>query len=215
MTRMTIAFVMTGLLAAGTAYAQATPPPPPPTTPPPAGQTPPPAQVKPPTPTTPAPKPPPAPVPFPEGAKMAFVDLQRVVNDSALGKTGTDQMKKLSDKLGTDLAAKNKEIQAMQEKINSQKAVASADVMNGWLKELDRQQRQAQFMQQNAQAEMDALQQDLLGSFQQKVLPIVEKIREERGLWMVFALGDNSPIAAAHPGLDLTLEVIKRLDGVK
>ena len=146
---------------------------------------------------------------------MAYVDLQRVVNESALGKAGTDEMKKLSDKLGADLAAKNKEIQALQEKINSQKSVASESVMSGWLKELDKQQRNAQFMQQNANVELEQLQQDLLTRFQQKVLPVVESIRKERDLWMVFALGDNSPIAAAHQGLDLTLEVIKRLDGAK
>jgi len=213
MTRMTTAFVVTALCAAGSAYAQATPPPPPPPTtqaPPPAGQkpTPPPAQ-------TPAPKPPPEPVPFPADAKMAFIDLQRVVEQSALGQAGREQMKKLSDKLGADLAGRNKEIQALQEKINSQKSVASADVINGWLKELDRLQRQAQFDQQNAQVEMEGMERQLLENFQQKVLPLIETIRKERDLWMVFALGENSPIAAAHPGLDLTLEVIKRLDGVK
>ena len=146
---------------------------------------------------------------------MAFVDLQRVVEQSALGKSGMDRVKALSDKLGSDLAVKNKEIQALQEKINAQKSVASADTMNGWLKELDRLQRNAQFQQQDANVQLEQLQQELLGSFQQKVLPIVETIRSERGLWMVFALGDNSPIAAAHPGLDLTIEVIKRLDAVK
>lgn len=216
MRRMITAFVLTASLGAGSAYAQATPPPPP-TTPP--GQKPPPTQTPPPTgqkPTVPPPAAKPAePVPFPEGAKMAFVDLQRVVEQSTLGKAGSEQLKKLSDKLGTDLAAKNKEIQALQEKINAQKGVASADVVNGWLKDLDRLQRQAQFDQQNAQVEIDQMQRQLLEGFQQKVLPLIEKIREEKGLWMIFALGENSPIAAAHAGLDLTPELIKRLDSAK
>ena len=224
MRRMITALVLTASLGAGTAFAQATPPPPPPppttpppTTPPPTGQNPPPTGQKP-TPTapqTPAPKPAAEPVPFPEGAKLAFVDLQRVVEQSALGKAGSDQLKKLSDKLGTDLAAKNKEIQALQAKINAQKGVASGDVVNTWLKELDRLQRQAQFDQQNAQVEIDQMQQQLLQGFQVKVLPLIEKMREEKGLWMIFALGDNSPIAAAHAGLDLTPDLIKRLDAVK
>jgi outer membrane protein len=207
---MITALVLTASIGAGTAFAQATPPPPPPTTPPPAGQKP-----TPPTPQTPAPKPAAEPVPFPEGAKLAFVDLQRVVEQSAMGKAGSDQLKKLSDKLGADLAAKNKEIQALQAKINAQKGVASADSMNGWLKELDRLQRQAQFDQQNAQVEIDQMNQQLLNSFQVKVLPLIEELRKEKDLWMIFALGDNSPIAAAHAGLDLTGDLIKRLDAVK
>ena len=52
----------------------------------------------------------------------------------------------------------------------------------------------------------------LLQNFQAKVLPIVEDLRKEKGLWIIFALGDNSNIAAAHAGLDLSWEVIKRLD---
>jgi Skp family chaperone for outer membrane proteins len=214
---MITALVLTTTLGAGTAFAQATPPPPPPTTPPPAGQQPPPTGQKPttPTPQTPAPKPAAEPVPFPEGAKLAFVDLQRVVENSVMGKAGSEQLKKLSDKLGTDLAAKNKEIQALQAKINSQKGVASADSLNGWLKELDRMQRQAQFDQQNAQVEIEAMNRQLLESFQVKVLPLIEALRKEKDLWMIFALGDNSPIAAAHAGLDLTADLIKRLDAVK
>ena len=209
MTRMTTAFVLTALCAAASASAQTTPPPPPPTTQaPPTGQKP--------TPPTPTPEQKPAePVPFPAGAKMGFVDLQRVVEQSALGQAGREQIKKLGDKLGTDLAAKNKEIQALQEKINTQKSVASPDVLQGWLKELDRLQRQAQFEQENAQVEIQQMERQLLENFSQKVLPLIEAMRAEKDLWMVFALGDNSPIAAAHPGLDLTPELIKRLDGGK
>jgi outer membrane protein len=211
---MITALVLTASLGAGSAFAQATPPP---TTPPPAGQNPPPAGQKPttPTPTTPAPKPAAEPVPFPEGARLAFVDLQRVVEQSAMGKAGSEQLKKLSEKLSADLANKNKEIKALQDKINAQKAVASPDVVNGWLKDLDRMQRQAQFDQQNAQVEIDAMNRQLLEGFQVKVLPLIEELRKEKDLWMIFALGDNSPIAAAHAGLDLTADLIKRLDAIK
>ena len=47
------------------------------------------------------------------------------------------------------------------------------------------------------------------------MLPIVEEIRNERGLWMIFALGESADIVAAHAGLDLTADVIKRLDAGK
>ena len=56
---------------------------------------------------------------------------------------------------------------------------------------------------------------ELLKEFRDKVLPVVEEVRKERGLWIVFALGDQSNIAAANAGLDLSLDVIKRLDSSK
>jgi len=154
-------------------------------------------------------------VPFPADAKVAFIDLQRIVGESRLGKEGSDRMKVLTDKLSGSLASKNKEIQSLQEKMKQQQGIVSDAVMAGLTKDLDRMQREAQFMQQDAQVQIDQLNEELLKSFQDKVLPVVEEVRKERGLWIVFALGDNSNIAAAHAGLDLSLEIVKRLDTVK
>lgn len=223
MTRMTIAFAVSAALVAGSALAQ-TPPPttqtPPPTTqtaPPPAAQKPPPAttQTTPP-PATQKPAAPaaalPMPVPFPADAKVGFIDLQRIVGESKVGKQGQEAMKALNDKLSSALAAKNKEIQGLQDKMKTQQGVVSDAVYNAMAKDLDRLQREVQFNQQDAQVQIDQLNAELLKSFQEKVLPIVEQVRNEKGLWIVFALGDNSNIAAAHAGLDLSPEVIKRLD---
>ena len=79
-----------------------------------------------------APKPAAVPLPFPPEAKVAFVDLQRVVNDSKLGKSGLEKMKALDDKLNGALQGKAKEIQALQEKMKAQQSVASEAVMTGW-----------------------------------------------------------------------------------
>ena len=182
--------------------------------------TPPPVQVPPPTgtqqkpaaPAPAAPKPAATPVPFPAEAKVAYIDLQVVVRDSKLGKAGQDSMKVLNDKLAAALAVKNKEIQALQDKIKTQQGVVSDTVMNGMAKDLERLGREAQFMQQDAQVQIDQKNAELLQDFQVKVLPIVEEMRKEKGLWIIFALGENSNIAAAHAGLDLSGEVVKRLD---
>jgi len=209
MTRLTIAIAVCAVLVAGNAMAQATQTTPPPVQiPPPTG-----TQQKPVTPpATPAPKPAATPVPFPPEAKIAYIDLQVVVRDSKLGKSGQDSMKVLNDKLAGALAAKNKEIQALQEKMKAQQTVASDAVMNGMAKELEKLGREAQFIQQDAQVQIDQKNAELLADFQAKVLPLVEEIRKEKGLWIIFALGENSNIAAAHAGLDLSADIVKRLD---
>lgn len=213
------------LLFAGNVLAQIPPPSqnPPPTQTPPPKPTPPPPVIAPPPgtgtqtqkPDAPAAPKLPTPVPFPADAKVAFVDLQRVVNDSKLGKSGLEQMKGLKDKLNQALQEQAKKIQALEEKIKSQQSVASETTINSWGKELDRLRREGQFMQEDAQVQEEQMQRELLGTFQVKVLPIVEAIRNEKGLWIVFQLGDGSPIIAAHAGLDLTPEVVKRLDAGK
>jgi len=212
MTRIaTIAVALSALLVAGQAVAQTTTPPP--TQTPPVGAKPP-AQTPKPTPTpttTPAPLKAPT-EPFPPDAKVGYVDLQLVVAQSKLGQSGHDQMTALNDKLSGALAAKNKEIQALQDKIKAQQNLVADAIIQGWARDLDKMTRDAQYMQQDGQVQINQLNDQLLQNFQQKVLPIVEDIRKEKGLWIIFALGDNSNIAAAHAGLDLSFEVIKRLD---
>ena len=218
MTRLTIAIAVSAVLVAGNAMAQTTQ-----TTPPPTQTTPPPTQTTPPPvtipqtntaqkPTVPPPAPKATPVPFPPDAKVAYIDLQVVVRDSKLGKTGQEQMKVLNDALATQLAAKNKEIQALQEKMKAQQSVVSDAVMGAMSKELEKKGREAQFIQQDAQVQIDQKNAELLADFQAKVLPLVEEIRKEKGLWIIFALGENSNIAAAHAGLDLSADIVKRLD---
>jgi outer membrane protein len=219
MRRMSIAVTVCALTLAGRAFAQTVPPPqtaPPPTqTPPPATQQaqPPPAGQKPPATATP-PLPKPAPVPFPPDAKIGFVDMQSLVNNSKLGKQGQEEMKKLREKLGGPIEAKQKEIVALQNKLQSQQNLVAENVLDGMKRDLGRMQRDLQQMQENLQAEGEQLQADLIANFSSKVQPLVEAIRNEKGLWAVWVPTQDSGLYAVHPGLDLTPEVLKRLDAI-
>jgi Skp family chaperone for outer membrane proteins len=241
MKRMIVVLALSALLAAGPAFAQ-TPPTPPPTQTPPAQQTtppptqtpppkptptPPPGQTPPPLPTgqTPAPKPAaPAPkpaAPFPADAKFGFVNLQVIVNESNLGKMGTDQIKKLQEKLNAQLSAMQKEAQGLSEKIKTQQGVVDDKIIVQWGRDLDRKQRDLQNAQQDAQVQVDQLTQDLLNNFEKQVLPHIEAVRAEKNLWVIFAIppqqGDTPPglqVVSAAPGLDLSLEIVKRLNAV-
>jgi hypothetical protein len=72
-------------------------------------------------------------------------------------------------------------------------------------------QRAAQFAQQDWQAQTDALNKQLLNDFQEKLIPVLEALRAEMNLWAIFSVGDSGA-AAVHPGLNLSAEIIKRLD---
>jgi len=135
------------LVTASPAAAQATPPATPPATQTPRPGTP--AAPAPQTPrpsapsTTPAPQPsapPAAPVPFPADAKIAFVNMQAIVNESKLGKSGQEQMKKLADSKAGEQTGLNKQIQTLQTELQTQGSVLAAAVVQSKTAELDRLQ---------------------------------------------------------------------------
>ena len=197
MTRVMTATVLSGFLFVSSAAAQAPTAPPPPSAPA--------------APTMAAP----AQAPFPTDSRVGFVNLQAVVQNSQLGRAGQERLKALTDKKGTEIGAKNKEIQTLQQEIQSGQNVLAAAVLAQKTTELDRKNRELQFLQEQAQVDVDALQSELLEQFGGKVLPIVEQIRAERNLWAVFTTGDGSGLAAVNPALDLSAEVVRRLDSAK
>ncbi len=187
----------------------------PPTTPPPAAQpptTPPPAAQKPPTPA-PAAQPPAAVAPqprvFPEGAKIAFINIPRIAAESAEGKASTGRVNALREKKVGELSAKNKQVESAQQKLASG-GLLSDEARAATQKEIDRLNVEVQRMQQDAEAEMTELQQQLQLDFQRKLSPVIQQIAVERGLHML--LSTDAGLVWAEPGLDLTLEVIKRFD---
>lgn len=170
-------------------------------------------------PTAPAPATPPAaaaPVAaFPADARIGFVNLQAVVQTSQLGRAGQERLKALTDKKSAEIGEKNKEIQTLQQEIQSGQNVLAPAVLAQKNSDLERRNREMQFLQEQAQVDVDALQSQLLDEFGAKVLPIVEQVRAERNLWAVFTTGEGSGLAAINAALDLSAEVVRRLDAAK
>jgi hypothetical protein len=120
MRRFTVAVVLSLALGAvpTIALAQAKPP----TPPPPAAQkppTPPPAAQPPAAATPPVAQPAPPPRPFPEGAKVAFINIPRIASESVEGKASTSRVTALREKKLAELNAKNKQVETAQTKLSS------------------------------------------------------------------------------------------------
>ena len=199
-------FVLDGIsVFAQTPAAQ--PPAPRPTQPAPGAQTPP---AQPPA-AAPAPQPP---APFPAGAKVAFINPQRIFQESAEGKAALTRVKTVTDKKQADNNAKQKALADNQAKLQASGGVMS-DAARGQLeKEIEKQQVELQRFQQDAQAEVQELQNEVQADFVKKVTPVIDQIANEKGLHYVFNAAEAG-FAWAAPGLDITSEVIKKLDAGK
>jgi len=155
----------------------------------------------------------PAAAPFPAGAKVAFIDFQRVAAESIEGQNSTAKINALVAKKQAEGAEKAKALQANQQKLAQSGAVMSDAARAALEKEIERQTREGERFQQDAQAEVNELQQELQLEFQKKILPLLQQIRQERGLQLLFSRADAG-IVAWDPGVDLTDELVKKLDAI-
>jgi outer membrane protein len=145
------------------------------------------------------------------GGKFAFVNIQRVASESSEGKASTTRVQALNQQKVTQLNDMNKKLQADQQKLQSQSGVLNDATRAQLERDIDRQQKEIQRFTQDAQEEVQQLQGDLQNTFQQKLLPVIQQVVQERGLSILFSQADAG-IVWADPTLDLTAEVIKRFD---
>lgn len=154
------------------------------------------------------------PRPFPEGAKVAYVVLQRIANESADGRVATTRIQALQQKKAAELTDKNKQLAAAQQKLEKEGSVMSVTAQGELQKQIDRLTVEVQRFTQDAQAEVQELQQQLQQEFQQRLEPVLQTVAQEKGLQLVFN-GPDAGLVWADPALDISADVIRRLDSAK
>jgi outer membrane protein len=153
------------------------------------------------------------PAPFPAGAKIAYFNPQIVFQNSADGKAAVSRVNALIQKKQNENADKAKLLQGNQQKLQTSGSVMNEAARTQLEKEIERQTKDAERFQQDAQAEINELQQEVQNDFVKKLAPLLEQIANEKGLHILFNAVESG-IAWAAPGLDLTADVVKKLDAV-
>jgi len=161
-----------------------------------------------------APAQPPAPRPFPEGAKVAYVVLQRIANESADGRVATTRIQALQQKKAAELTNKQTQLAGLQAKLEKDGAVMSAAAGADLQKQIEKINVEVQRFTQDAQAEVQELQQTLQGEFQQRLEPVLQAVAAEMGLQFIFN-GPDAGLVFADAALDISSEIIKKLDSAK
>lgn len=171
-----------------------------------------------PAPQTPAPAAPaqpaaarPAPRPFPADAKVAYVDLNTIATTSKEGQAAGVKIKDLQAKKTAELEAKQKQLQAAQQKLEQGGAVLSEAARAQQAKEVERLQTELQRSSQDAQKEVQEFTQELQLQFQQKLLPVIEQVAKAKNLHFILSIADAG-VVWVDAGLNVTADVVAALD---
>ena len=143
----------------------------------------------------------------PAAVPLAYVSSQRVMAESNEGKARQARLQTMQVQKMGELKAKQQALTATRQQLAKAPDAAS------------RSQLQQQELQQRtdferstlqAQAELQNLQRQTNTELQEKVRPILEQLAKERNIRMI--LNAESAVAWGDPGLDLTAQVVERLD---
>ena len=158
-----------------------------------------------------APAQPAAPKPFPEGAKIAYIDLQYIASNSSEGKAATAKIQEFTKKKSAELEGKQKALEAARSKLLQGGTVLSDSARAQQEKEIDKMARELQYAQQEAQSEQQSLTTELQNDFQTRLNPIIDQVANEKGLHYVLSIADSG-VVWVNTGLNISAEVMKRLD---
>jgi outer membrane protein len=142
------------------------------------------------------------------------VVLQRIANESADGRVATTRIQALQQKKAAELNEKNKQLTGLQQKLEKEGSVMSASVAGDMQKQIEKLNLEVQRFTQDAQGEVQELQQQLQQEFQQRLEPVIQQVATEMGLQFVFN-GPDAGLVWADSALDISAEIIKKLDAAK
>lgn len=166
------------------------------------------AAPQPPAAAAPAPQPP---QPFPEGARIAYIVLQRIAAESIEGQQASAKVQALQQQRMAELNERQKNLQGLQQKLEQGAAVMSASAQADIQKQIERAQVELQRATQDAQADIQELQQTLQEEFQDRLIPVIEAVAREKNLHFIFN-GPDSGLVWADTSLDISADIIRRLD---
>jgi outer membrane protein len=149
-----------------------------------------------------------------EVTKLGMVNSQEVLEKSAEGKKAIAQLQAADKKYTDDITKLDDQIKQLQNRLSTQRLTLTADAAAGIQADIQRKQTERQRAAEDASRSMQELQGNLLSRIQAELMPIIEQMRKDKGLDLIFDL-TRSGTVYFNPSLDLTDEVVRRYDASK
>jgi outer membrane protein len=155
--------------------------------------------------------------------RVGIIDMARVSAESLLGKSYAAQLEKLQNDISaeatkkqTDLGKLDASIKALQDELEKQGAVLSAEAREKKQTEIVRKTRERQAFLEDGQADINRMReraqqqaQSINNEFQLKVRPLVEQVAKDKGYDLVF---DSQVAYTINKDFDITRDVIVKAD---
>ena len=146
-----------------------------------------------------------------DAVRIGAVNLSYVARNSKIGKSEIAKIEDASRQKAAEIEIKAAELQRQQAQMQKTGVGLSQRALADLQRTFEKSRLEFQRFQQDAQNEIAAMQTQFDVQFRAKLAPVIDAVSKEKGLHFVFGL-DEAAIVWWNPAVDISDEVIKRLD---
>lgn len=151
------------------------------------------------------------PAPAQTAQKSGVIEVQRIVQESAVGKESLARIQKVQTAKTEDLTKRQTELRDLEKKIQDQGKSLSEEAMEKAQKDYQSKALELKRFQDDAQRELEELQRKELGELERRVLPVIESVAKELGYTLIFNKY-QSGLLHADGSVDITDAVIQKFN---
>jgi outer membrane protein len=148
------------------------------------------------------------------GGKIGVIEVQKIVQESAIGKESLARVQKMQQAKQEDLAKRQKELRDMEQKIQDQGKSLSEDAMEKLQKDYQAKALDLKRFQDDAQRELEESQRKELGELEKRIMPVINEVAREQGYALVFNKFNSGLLFADDKSVDLTEAVITKFNSM-
>jgi outer membrane protein len=146
--------------------------------------------------------------------KMAYVDIQRAVNECNAGKDAKKVITKDVEKFQRLIAEKQKELQTIKESSEKQTLMMTPDARANKEKEYQNKLREFQRWGEDSQNEINQKRMEMERNISAGLLKVIQKVGADEGYTLILEKNENIVLFVSK-ALDITDRVIKAFDAQK
>ena len=147
-----------------------------------------------------------------DAIRIGAISFTYIARNSKTANAALAQVQAFERKKTGDVESRAAELQKQQVQLQQQSASMSPRAVADLQRAFEKSRLEFTRFQHDAQAEVEAMQQKFEADFRIKLAPIVDAISNEKGLYFVFGIEQTSLLAWWSPAVDISEEVVKRLD---
>ncbi len=146
-----------------------------------------------------------------DAGKIGVIEVQRIVQESAMGKESLARVQKLQSNKQEDLAKRQKDLRDLEQKIQDQGKSLSEEAMEKLQKDYQTRALDLKRFQDDAQRELEEAQRKELSELEKRIMPVIDAVAKEKGFLLVLNKF-QSGLLYADTSTDLTDAVITKFN---